>query len=68
MATRPSRTPSCRKRGLILTCYVDGKKRFKALPIDAEQATTPPTLDRETTRTDNPTNVSLATGAPGVGA
>lgn len=33
----PSRTldrQRCLKRGCILTCYVDGRKRFRALSLD----------------------------------
>lgn len=29
----PSHTgPDCQKRGVILTCFVDGRKRFRAAP------------------------------------
>jgi len=29
----PARSESCRKCGVILTCYVDGRKRFRALRL-----------------------------------
>ncbi|HVP09765.1 MAG TPA: hypothetical protein VMV94_01105 [Phycisphaerae bacterium] len=25
----------CHKSGVILTCYVDGRKRFRAVPLDS---------------------------------
>ena len=25
----------CQKRGVLMTCFVDGRKRFRAAPIDA---------------------------------
>lgn len=65
MATQPSRNPSCTKRGVILTCYVDGKKRFKAMAIDADRTPAAPTLDRGMTRPNHPTQMSMATGVYG---
>ena len=62
MATQPSRNSSCTKRGIILKCYVDGKKRFRALSIDERDAPAAPTLNRDTTRPPNSTSVSLAAG------
>ncbi|QOJ04108.1 MAG: hypothetical protein HRU71_11710 [Planctomycetia bacterium] len=34
----PQRTQpeSCRKHGVILTCFVDGRKRFRAVPVHPE--------------------------------
>lgn len=29
-----SRETTCRKLGFVLTCYVDGKKRFRAIRAD----------------------------------
>lgn len=63
MAAQPSQKPSCTKRGVILTCYVDGKKRFRAMPVEADRATAPPTLDSGSTLTGRSTNVTLAVGA-----
>lgn len=65
MATQPSRSPSCTRRGVILKCYVDGKKRFRALSIDDERPTAPPTLDRDVPPTNSQINASLSGGASG---
>lgn len=41
---------SCRKRGVILTCYVNGRKRFRAVPLSSSvnqsQADASPTASR----------------------
>ncbi|GMU34922.1 MAG: hypothetical protein HS101_02820 [Planctomycetia bacterium] len=50
----PSRTVDrqrCLKRGCILTCYVDGRKRFRALSLDT--AVTPDKPRFETDRSDS---------------
>ncbi len=62
MATQPSQNRSCTKRGVILTCYVDGKKRFRALAVDADRPTAPPTVDSATVPSHRATNVSMAMG------
>ncbi len=43
MATRNG-TPSCVQRGLILTCYVNGRKRFRAVPATLEAPADRPTV------------------------
>ncbi|MCB9853806.1 MAG: hypothetical protein H6819_11965 [Phycisphaerales bacterium] len=60
MAAQPSQKPTCTKRGVILTCYVDGKKRFRAMQVEPDRPTAPPTLDGGATLTGRMTNVSLA--------
>ncbi|HPF41500.1 MAG TPA: hypothetical protein P5081_18655 [Phycisphaerae bacterium] len=59
MAAQPSQRPSCTKRGHILTCYVDGKKRFRAMFVDSERAPTPPTVDAGSARGAEVTRASL---------
>ncbi len=34
MWTTSSDQTDCRKSGLVLTCYVDGRKRFRAVSVD----------------------------------
>lgn len=34
MWTTSSDPTGCRKSGLVLTCYVDGRKRFRAVNVD----------------------------------
>lgn len=34
MSSRVLTRPSCAKRGCILTCYVNGKKRFRAIGLE----------------------------------
>ena len=45
----------CRKRGFVLTCYVDGKKRFRAVRSSViefiQPAGTPEPRDAATRRT-----------------
>lgn len=39
MTPQWTQSESCRKHGVILTCFVDGRKRFRAVPVhpgDAE--------------------------------
>ncbi len=36
----------CCKRGIVLTCYVDGRKRFRAAPLDPEAHETPERSER----------------------
>ena len=62
MAAQPSQKPSCTKRGVILKCYVDGKKRFRALSVDTDEVTPPPTLSGGSTRSGRVTNLSFAAG------
>ena len=55
MSSLPPSIRSCRKNGVVLVCYVDGKKVFRAVPdgtdpreitTDSRQgATTPPQSD-----------------------
>ena len=33
MPARASDRESCHKRGVVLTCYVNGRKRFRAVPL-----------------------------------
>lgn len=49
---------SCRKSGAILTCYVDGRKRFRVIPLFTMSDPTPP--DDEVTRVETP----LVAGRP----
>lgn len=37
MSASPSNENRVVKRGVILTCYVDGRKRFKAVPVDDDR-------------------------------
>jgi len=37
-------TGVCNQRGVILTCYVNGRKRFRAVPTDVERLTAEPTV------------------------
>lgn len=62
MASQPTENRSCTKRGVILTCYVDGKKRFRALAVDNDRPTAPPTVDASAAPTHRATNVSLVFG------
>ncbi|QDV92000.1 hypothetical protein RAS2_31110 [Phycisphaerae bacterium RAS2] len=33
MTPHVTQPESCRKHGVILTCFVDGRKRFRAVPV-----------------------------------
>ncbi len=44
MQARTSDRDTCHGSGVILTCYVNGRKRFKAIPLD-EDAARPPRID-----------------------
>ncbi|MCG8407407.1 MAG: hypothetical protein MI923_19585 [Phycisphaerales bacterium] len=59
MSASPERS-KCIKRGLVLTCYVDGRKRFRAISINANgQGTTPRAIsDAQTERTTANARVS----------
>jgi hypothetical protein len=35
MALALTSNPTCRKSGLVLTCFVDGHKRFRSLDFDS---------------------------------
>lgn len=35
MPLRASDRESCRKSGIVLTCFVDGRKRFRTVPLTA---------------------------------
>ena len=35
MPAHTSDRESCRKQGMILTCYVNGRKRFLAVPLNS---------------------------------
>ena len=39
MALALTSNPTCRKSGLILTCFVDGHKRFRSLDFDSAPLT-----------------------------
>ncbi len=49
---------SCRKSGAILTCYVDGHKRFRVAPLFVVPDSTPPPEDV------TPVEVPLVSGRP----
>jgi hypothetical protein len=34
MVSRTLQREVCRKSGVILTCYVNGRKRFRAVPVN----------------------------------
>ena len=34
MSTDTSENDSCRKRGVVMTCYIDGHKRFRAMSLE----------------------------------
>jgi hypothetical protein len=51
---------ACRKSGAILTCYVDGHKRFRVVPLFSIPDSTPPDEDLSSVETP------LAAGRPGV--
>ncbi len=36
MSARTLDKESCHKRGVVLTCYVDGHKRFRVVPVDGD--------------------------------
>ncbi|MFH1416910.1 MAG: hypothetical protein ABII12_01295 [Planctomycetota bacterium] len=36
MQTRTHDRESCHESGVILTCYVNGRKRFRAVPADGD--------------------------------
>ncbi|MFQ5502354.1 MAG: hypothetical protein ACE5EQ_08655 [Phycisphaerae bacterium] len=38
MSTSRSDRKRCVKRGLIMMCYLDGRKRFRAVPVDQSRA------------------------------
>lgn len=43
MQTRKSDRDTCHGSGVILTCYVNGRKRFKAVPLEDETSRDPQT-------------------------
>lgn len=38
MTPQVTQAESCRKHGVILTCFVDGRKRFRAVPVQPGDA------------------------------
>ena len=42
MSLRASDRESCHKSGIVLTCYVDGHKRFRTVPLSAFTDRAPP--------------------------
>ncbi len=38
MSTSRSDRKRCVKRGLIMMCFLDGRKRFRAVPVDPNRA------------------------------
>lgn len=39
MAVTPASSDVTRKCGVVLTCFDNGRKRFKAVPLESESAT-----------------------------
>lgn len=55
MAVTPANTDVTRKCGVVLTCFDNGRKRFKAVPVEAETAAADEVI---------PTQDDCAAGAP----
>ena len=41
MSSEPPPRETCHKTGVVMTCYVDGKKRFRATDLAQESPTAP---------------------------
>ena len=60
MLARTSNRGSCHKRGVVLTCYVNGRKRFRAVPLDVTGEITLPNAGFAPRRTDRSSGTPFA--------
>ena len=62
MSSSPSNKRACVKRGHVLTCYVDGRKRFRVIPTNNEEEPQPPM--RTTSRRRKAASAPVSAVAP----
>lgn len=65
MSASTPENAKCVKQGMVLTCYVDGRKRFRAISVSTEgSGAAPAATDPDTRSRKTPTKSRISASVP----